>query len=163
MSLAVFQNPAKAPEARYAFCRRVEHPTTRRQDRSWPGLRRGSRGWPEKWRCSGPKTQSTPLLSLLKLRPPGSINLPPVKLRQALLHFGALESRKPALHSGSRRKNKAAQLLRVAAVRKGLRLASRPRRSKTVVAHYSLKQPKRTATETKRSTEGFCDWPFEGC
>src|SRR4029077_8474297 len=105
---------SKAPEARYAFCRRARHLTTRRQGRSSLGLRRGPRGRPEQRRCSGPKTQSTPLLSLLKLRPPGSTNLPPLKLRQALLYFGALESRKPALHSSSRRKNKAAQLLRVA-------------------------------------------------
>ena len=153
---------SKAPEARYAFCRRARHLTTRLQGRSSRGLRRGPRGWPENRCCLGPKTQSTPLLSLLKLPPPGSINLPPVKLRQALLYFGAPESRKPALHSGSGRKNKAAQLLRVAVVRKDLRLASRQRRSKTVVAQYSPKQPKRTGTETKRSTEGFRDQPFEG-
>ena len=61
--------------------------------------------------CSGSKTQSTPLLSLPELRRPGSTILPPVKLRQALLYFGAPEFRKPALHSGSRRKNKAAHLL----------------------------------------------------
>jgi hypothetical protein len=69
------------------------------------------RGWPEKECCSGSKTQSTPLLSLPELRRPGSTILPPVKLRQALLYFGAPEFRKPALHSGSRRRNKAAHLL----------------------------------------------------
>jgi hypothetical protein len=65
---------------------------------------------------SGSKKQSTLLLSLLELRRPGSINLPPVKFRQALLYFGAPQSRKPALHSDSRRKNKAEQLLGVAVV-----------------------------------------------
>src|SRR5580693_1431410 len=62
------------------------------------------------------KRNPRPLLSLLELRRPGSINLPPVKFRQALLYVGALESRKPALRSGSRRMNKAAQFLRVAVV-----------------------------------------------
>src|SRR5580704_3136422 len=114
--IAPFEVQSKAPEVRYAFFRKARHLTTRRQGRSSLGLRRGPRGWPERRRCSGPKTQSTPPLSPLELRSPGSINLPPVKLRPPLLYFGALESRKPALHSGSRRKNKAAQLLTVAAV-----------------------------------------------
>jgi len=62
--------------------------------------RQGCAEDPEDGRKSGAvldrKRNPRLLLSLLELRRPGSIILPPVKFRQAFLYFGALESRKPA-------------------------------------------------------------------